>query len=201
MQVSMRKRAEKPKTTTAERQMPVVFTIGHSTRTIDDFIQLLKDHGVLAVADVRTIPRSRYNPQFNSGTLSKSLQKANIAYAHLAGLGGLRHSSGTSINNGWRNASFRGFADYMQTQEFEKALKEFMGLARERPSALMCAEAVPWRCHRSLISDALLVRGIAVEHIRTPTSRQPHKLTPFAKVQGSKLIYPGDASSQMSLSV
>ena len=197
----MHTHAEKSKSTAAERQMPPVFTVGHSTRPIDDFIQLLKAHGVRRVADVRTIPRSRHNPQFNSEALSKSLQKANIAYVHLVGLGGLRHTSRASINTGWRNASFRGFADYMQTHEFEKALKEFIGLAKERPSALMCAEAVPWRCHRSLISDALLVRGIPVEHIMSLTLRQSHKLTPFATVQGCELIYPADTASQMPLDV
>jgi uncharacterized protein (DUF488 family) len=133
------------------KSVPLILTIGHSTRTIEEFIGLLHMHGVTQVADVRTIPRSRHNPQFNADSLPKSLKKSGIGYIHLAGLGGLRHASRASLNTGWRNASFRGFADYMQTPEFEKALKELIKIASRGRVTLMCAEAVPWRCHRSLI--------------------------------------------------
>jgi len=169
---------------------PLVLTVGHSTRSIDDFIQLLLAHDVTFVADVRTIPRSRHNPQFNKETLWKSLKKGHVGYAHFPGLGGLRHPNRTSPNLGWRNTSFRGYADYMQTRGFELALEEALQLAGRQQLALMCAEAVPWRCHRSLIADALLVRGIRVEHIMSPTNCRPHTLTPFAEVRGTHLIYP-----------
>ncbi len=174
----------------AAKSSPPILTIGHSTRTLESFIALLQAHRVSLVADVRTIPRSRRCPQFNAASLPKSLKKAGIGYIHLAGLGGLRHTSRASVNMGWHNASFRGFADYMQTPEFEQALAELMELARRERLALMCAEAVPWRCHRSLIADALLVRGLRVEHITSLAASRPHKLTPFAKVSGLRLIYP-----------
>jgi len=167
-----------------------VLTVGHSTRSLGDFISLLQAHGVTCVADVRTIPRSRHNPQFNSATLPRPLKKAGIGYVHLPELGGLRHSNKGSVNMGWRNASFRGYADYMQTPEFEKALQRLIELAKGSGVALLCAEAVPWRCHRSLIADALLVRGIKAEHIMSPTSRKPHTLTSFAKVKGRRITYP-----------
>ncbi len=181
--------ARKPK---PKRPTPLVLSVGHSTRSIEDFIRLLKAHGVIWVVYVRTIPRSRHNPQFNAEFLPKSLKKAGIGYVHPAGLGGLRHTTRSSVNTGWRNASFRGFADYMQTTEFENALAELVELAAHEQVALMCAEAVPWRCHRSLIADALLVRGIPVEHIMSLTTRRPHALTPFAKVQGLRITYPSE---------
>ncbi|MCL5096939.1 MAG: DUF488 domain-containing protein [Candidatus Omnitrophica bacterium] len=168
----------------------MVLTVGHSTRTIEDFIRLLQAHSVTCVADVRTIPRSRHNPQFNAELLPQSLKKAGIRYVHLAGLGGLRHTTRMSPNTGWRNASFRGFADYMQTPEFENALEELLQLAGRGQVVLMCAEAVPWRCHRSLIADALLARGIRTEHIMSATSRQLHSLTPFARIEGLRITYP-----------
>jgi hypothetical protein len=171
----------------------LVLTIGHSTRTLEEFIGLLQAHGVTCVADVRTIPRSRYNPQFNKESLPSSLEKAGLGYVHLPGLGGLRHAHPDSVNLGWRNASFRGFADYMQTPEFEQGLQELVQLATREQIALMCAEAVPWRCHRSLIADALLVRGIRTEDIMSPTRRQIHTLTPFAKVRGTVITYPTEA--------
>lgn len=173
----------------------MVLTIGHSTRTIGDFIRLLQAHGVACVVDVRTIPRSRHNPQFNADSLPASLKAAGISYRHLPGLGGLRHTSAASVNTGWRNASFRGFADYMQTTKFERALEVLIKLAGRRQVALMCAEAVPWRCHRSLIADALLVREISTGHIMNLTRRQPHVLTPFAKIQGRQITYPTADSS------
>src|SRR5688500_5104565 len=144
----------------ASAKAPVVLTIGHSTRTLNQFITLLQAHAVTCVVGVRTVPRSRHNPQFNKASLPGSLKKAGLRYVHMPGLGGLRHAKRDSLNVGWRNASFRGFADYMQTPEFEESLEELIQVATEERVALMCAEAVPWRCHRSLIADALLVHGI-----------------------------------------
>ena len=174
------------------RPGPIVLTIGHSTHTLEEFIPLLQAHAVSRVVDVRTVPRSRHNPQFNKTSLPGSLKKAGLGYVHMPGLGGLRHAQRDSINVGWRNASFRGYADYMQTPEFEHSLEELIQLAKEEQIAIMCAEAVPWRCHRSLIADALLIRGIRVEDIMSVTRRQVHTLTPFAKVQGSTITYPAD---------
>ena len=171
-------------------QSPIVLTVGHSTRALKDFVALLLAHGVNQLIDVRTIPRSRHNPQFNLERLPRPLQRAGIRYRHMAGLGGLRHARRDSINTGWRNASFRGFADYMQTPEFEEALDQLIDLAQKRRTAIMCAEAVPWRCHRSLIGDALLVRGLRVEEIASQTRTRPHTLTAWARVRGNQLIYP-----------
>ncbi|MGA2091184.1 MAG: DUF488 domain-containing protein [Endomicrobiales bacterium] len=172
----------------------LVMTIGHSTRPIDEFILLLKTHGVDTVVDVRTIARSRHNPQFNKDLLPRTLEKAGVGYLHMAGLGGLRHTLPQSRNTGWKNASFRGYADYMQSEEFKKSLVELISLAHHDHIALMCAEAVPWRCHRSLIADALLVHGIGTEHIMSLTRRQVHMLTPFAKVRGTEITYPKEGS-------
>jgi uncharacterized protein (DUF488 family) len=169
-------------------------TIGHSTHTLEEFIRLLQAHGATRVVDVRTVPRSRNNPQFNRASLPGSLKKAGLGYVHLPGLGGLRHARRDSVNLGWRNASFRGYADYMQTPEFEQSLDELVQLANQERIVLMCAEAVPWRCHRSLIADALLVRGIRTEDIMSATRRQVHALTPFAKVRGTAITYPTEAS-------
>jgi uncharacterized protein (DUF488 family) len=165
----------------------VVLTIGHSTRPLGEFIALLREHGVQKVADVRTVPRSRHNPQFNRETLPRDLAASGIAYAHLPGLGGLRRPRRDSPNTGWRQPGFRGYADYMQTPEFERALGVLVEMAQSERVALMCAEAVPWRCHRSLIADALTVRGVQVEHIMGPGRTQPHRLTPFARLQGTRL--------------
>jgi len=168
----------------------VLFTIGHSTRPIEEFLALLEAHGIRRVVDVRTVPRSRRNPQFGIDVLPENLAGAGIDYAHMPSLGGLRRPRGDSANTGWRNASFRGYADYMQTPEFEQALEELVVLAREQSTAVMCAEAVPWRCHRSLIADALTIRGVTVKHIMSPTSAQPHRMTPFARVDGTRISYP-----------
>ncbi len=176
---------------------PVVLTIGHSTHALEDFINLLHAHGVSLVVDIRTIPRSRHNPHFNRETLPESLEAAGIGYRHMPGLGGLRHARRDSLNTAWRNASFRGFADYMQTPEFEESLAKLIETAKEIRLALMCAEAVPWRCHRSLIADALLGRGITVEHIISKTGRQAHTLTPWAKVEGRRITYPGQAGLKL----
>ncbi len=166
-----------------------VFTIGHSTHTPNDFIGLLKNHSIAIVVDIRTVPRSRHNPQYNTETLPENLRSEGIGYIHMPGLGGLRRPKKDSPNTAWRNLSFRGFADYMQTEEFEKNLAELVNIASSARIALMCAEAVPWRCHRSLVADALLVRGIRVEHI-VGLKSSPHKITPFAKVEGVKIAYP-----------
>ncbi len=168
----------------------VVFTIGHSTRTIETFIRLLEAHGVQRVIDVRTIPRSRHNPQFDRGRLSPALHRARIHYRHMPGLGGLRHPRRDSTNMGWRNASFRGYADYMQTATFRENLDRCIELARRERVVLMCAEALPWRCHRSLIADALLVRGIEVREISSRVRARPHALTPWARVTGHRVTYP-----------
>jgi uncharacterized protein (DUF488 family) len=167
-----------------------VLTIGHSTRPIEEFIELLKAHGVQRVVDVRTVPKSRRNPQFGQDLLPASLGSAGIAYTHMPALGGLRRARADSPNTGWRNASFRGYADYMQTAQFAHGVEEVIRLSRTERIALMCAEAVPWRCHRSLIADALLARGIASADIASPTRRTPHKLTPFARVEGARVTYP-----------
>jgi len=167
-----------------------LWAIGHSTRPASNFIALLHAHGIRQLIDVRTVPRSRHNPQFNQDQLPESLKKAGIQYIHMPVLGGLRHARRDSVNTAWRNASFRGFADYMQTAEFDAGLKESIRLARSRRTAIMCAEAVPWRCHRSLIADALLVRGIQVEEITSEASTRPHSLTPWACVVDQSIIYP-----------
>ncbi len=167
-----------------------IYTIGHSTHTIDEFLAILKTHGIEQIVDVRTIPKSRHNPQFNSDALEKSLKAEGIGYLHMPKLGGLRHAKKDSLNRAWENASFRGFADYMQTEEFEEGLQDLIDLAQQRKTAIMCAEAVPWRCHRSLIGDALLVRGIDVADIMSKSSVKPHTLTPWAEVSGTGITYP-----------
>jgi uncharacterized protein (DUF488 family) len=176
----------------SEKKSLLVMTIGHSTHTIEEFICLLQAHETTCVVDVRTIPRSRHNPQFNKTSLPRSLKKAGLGYVHIPGLGGLRHTLPDSPNRGWENASFRGYADYMQTPGFEQSLEELIRLVKREQIVLMCAEALPWRCHRSLIADALLVRGIRTEHIMSATHRQVHTLTPFAEVRGVVITYPAE---------
>jgi uncharacterized protein (DUF488 family) len=168
----------------------MVLTIGHSTRPIEELIRLLKENGVSRLLDVRTVPRSRYNPQYNADALPEPLAATGIAYRHMPELGGLRKPKQDSVNQGWRNASFRGYADYMQTPEFEAALGTLLSLAEKETVCIMCAEAVPWRCHRSLISDALSVRGVEVRHIMGPGKAGEHKLTLFARVEGLVITYP-----------
>ena len=167
-----------------------VLTVGHSTRSIEAFIELLVGHGVTQLIDVRTVPRSRHNPQFNVETLPGRVAAVNIGYAHAPGLGGFRRSTPDSPNVGWRNLSFRGYADYMQTADFADNLVSLIELAQRDRVALMCAEAVPWRCHRSLIADALLVHGVATCEIVSPKRLQAHTLTPFARVSGREVSYP-----------
>jgi uncharacterized protein (DUF488 family) len=170
--------------------MHTIYTVGHSTRTTEQFLALLKAHGIEELVDVRTIPRSRHNPQFGTEELAASLQQAGIAYTHLGKLGGLRHASKDSVNLGWQNTSFRGFADYMASPEFMLGLDELTSTAEQKTVAIMCAEAVPWRCHRSLISDALTILGWQVLHIQSRKTANLHKLTPFLKVQDGKITYP-----------
>jgi len=174
--------------------MSVILTVGHSTRTLESIVDLLREHGVEKVVDIRTIPRSRHNPQFNRETLPDGLKAAGIGYIHWAGLGGLRHAHRDSPNGGWQNSSFRGFADYMQTEDFEESLKKLIDLSEQEQVVMMCAEALPWRCHRSLVADALKVRGVAVEHIMSLKKRQVHELTPWAHVEGTVITYPPPAS-------
>lgn len=164
--------------------------MGHSTRPIEEFVALLTGHRVTLLVDVRTVPRSRHNPQFSAEALRERLAAANIGYLHAGGLGGFRRTRPDSPNTGWRNLSFRGYADYMQTAEFAQELSGLIELARHERVALMCAEAVPWRCHRSLIADALTVQGLTTCEIASPTRLQTHKLTPFARVHGARIDYP-----------
>ena len=169
-----------------------VLTIGHSTRTVEEFLSILKAHGLERLVDVRSIPKSRRVPQFNSDAFAASLREQGIDYVHLKTLGGRRQAKKDSINTGWRNSSFRGYADYMATDEFRIGLKRLLQIASEKRTAIMCAEAVPWRCHRSLISDALLVRGVYVDDIMSATSTRPHQMTPFATVDGLNITYRAD---------
>jgi len=169
---------------------PLICTIGHSTRPLDEFIDLLRANSVTHVLDVRTVPRSRHNPQFSIDTLPAALQAAGIGYTHLPNLGGLRHARPDSPNGGWRNASFRAYADYMQTAQFAREVERVAALAAQEHCVLMCAEAVPWRCHRSLIADALTVRGVRVEDIVGSKARTPHRITPWARVDGTTISYP-----------
>lgn len=173
-----------------------MLTIGHSTLPIDIFLAILKENGVEWLVDIRTIPKSRHNPQFAQENLQKSLKNAQINYRWQKNLGGLRHPLKDSINTGWRNSSFRGYADYLQTPEFSAALDELLAASPHEQTTVMCAEAVPWRCHRSLVADALFVRGITVQDIyydaKGHSRREPHKLTPFARVKGKRLWYPAE---------
>ena len=168
-----------------------IYTIGHSTRTLDELIDLLRAFDVAVVVDIRTIPRSRRNPQFDIDALRRSLARRRIRYVHLPELGGLRRARRDSVNTAWRNASFRGYADYMLTDDFEAGLAELREVVNDSTAALMCAEAVPWRCHRSLVADALTVRGAHVEHITSRNRASLHRITPFAVVERKCITYPG----------
>lgn len=177
----------------------IVYTIGHSTHPIDEFLELLRAYEIRLLADVRTVPGSRRNPQFNQAPLEQFLREHEVDYVHLKELGGLRRTTKDSINTGWRNLSFRGYADYMQTEEFRSGIERLMELARARRTVIMCAEAVPWRCHRSLIGDALVVRGVRVLDIMSATSAKPHELTAWARVDGDSITYPAtDAETPAS---
>jgi uncharacterized protein (DUF488 family) len=172
-----------------------IFTVGHSTLPLERFVDLLHTYHIERLADVRTIPRSRRNPQFNADTLPSALAKEGIEYLPMPALGGLRHPRKDSPNAGWRNDSFRGYADYMQTQAFTDAVDTLVGAGREKRTAIMCAEAVPWRCHRSLVADALLVRNVPVVEILSTTDWRPHELTGFAAVDGLRITYPPEQAS------
>jgi uncharacterized protein (DUF488 family) len=167
-----------------------IFTIGHSTRTLAEAVEILKAYSVALLVDVRTVPRSRHNPQFNKETLPDALKAEGIKYVHMPELGGFRRPSPDSPNIAWKNKSFRGYADYMQTREFADNLLKLIALARENCAVVMCAEAMPWRCHRSLIADALTVRRVKVEHILNANSHLKHELSPSAHMEGTKITYP-----------
>lgn len=176
-----------------------IFTIGHSTRSIEDFLELLKHYHITELVDIRTIPKSRHNPQFNGPELAHSLRNHHIGYRHQKGLGGLRHTHAHSINMAWHNASFRGYADYMQTVEYKNCIQELIKIAHKKTVVIMCAEAVPWRCHRSLIGDSLLVHGIQVKDIYSIKSVRPHTLTPWAVVQGTTITYPAEDQKKKTI--
>jgi uncharacterized protein (DUF488 family) len=169
-----------------------MWTVGHSTRSLSELTALVRAHGVELIADVRKIPRSRRHPHFDRETLPAALAAAGLGYVHLPGLGGLRREHRDSINRAWRNPSFRAYADYMQTPAFAEELDRLLALGRERPVAIMCAEAVWWQCHRSLIADALVARGEPVLHILTPQRAEPHALRDFARVEAGRVSYPGE---------
>jgi uncharacterized protein (DUF488 family) len=171
----------------------LILTVGHSNRPWDEFLHLLHAHRVTLVADVRKMPGSRKHPHFSRDVLPPALREAGIGYVHLPELGGLRRRRADSPNTAWQNASFQGYADYMLTPEFERSLAELIERSAGERVALMCAEAVPWRCHRSLIADALVVRGFRVEHILSATRIDEHVLRAWAKVEGTRLTYPASA--------
>lgn len=174
----------------------ILWTIGHSTRPIEECISLLRAHGIRLLVDVRRFPASRHNPQFNAESLAKTLQEASLQYRHMPELGGRRKSRPDSVNLGWRSAGFRGYADYMQTDEFWGGLDELMAYGRKKRTAIMCAEAVPWQCHRQLIADALVTRGWTVQHILSKAEAPPHQITSFAKIEHDTLTYPEHTSQE-----
>ena len=169
----------------------VIWTLGHSTRSLDAFLALLVAHDIQRLGDIRTIPQSRRHPHFGQAALARSLADAGIGYTHLPGLGGLRKPRPDSINTAWRHAGFRGYADYMQTPPFAEAIAELLRLAAIDRVAIMCAEAVPWRCHRQLVADALVARGVEAREIESPARTRPHALTAWARVDGERVTYPG----------
>jgi uncharacterized protein (DUF488 family) len=175
-----------------------IYTVGHSTRTLDELVEILRAHEVRGIADVRRFAGSRRLPHFNAENLAATLPPLGLTYLPCPHLGGRRKPDPDSLNTGWRNASFRAYADYMQTAPFREGLEALMSRAIETPLAIMCAEAVPWRCHRSLIADALLVRGWQVLDLMSATKATPHKLTPFAKVEGTRIEYPPPPSDSVS---
>ncbi len=172
-----------------------IFTIGHSTLPVDRFLDLIRTFAIERLVDIRSVPRSRHNPQFNADALADALTRSQIDYVAMPSLGGLRHPRKDSPNTGWRNESFRGYADYMQTPAFADALDKLIAAGREKRVAIMCAEAVPWRCHRSLAADALLIRGVPVIDILSNAGSRLHELTPFAHVEGTRLTYPPQQQS------
>jgi uncharacterized protein (DUF488 family) len=177
----------------SKKEASTIFTIGHSTHPAKEFISILKAYDIQTLVDIRTVPRSRHNPQFSQEALAQTLEANGIIYEYMKDLGGLRHAKQDSPNKGWRNKSFRGYADYMETADFKAALMELIKIGKRSATVIMCAEAVPWRCHRSLVGDALLIRDIQVTDIMSETKSMPHKLTKFAKVKGKKILYPEEA--------
>ena len=169
----------------------MIFTVGHSTRTFDELVDLLKTHGVRQLADIRTVPRSRRHPHFAIDALSRALPVTGIAYRHVPALGGLRKPRQDSVNTGWTHAGFRGYADYMQTQAFADALETLVAWSEVAPTAIMCAEAVWWRCHRRLVADALVARGIVVRHILSRAEAKRHTITEFGVIEQGQVTYPG----------
>ena len=182
---------ERPRRRAPGWRLARIYTVGHSTRSMEELVELLSAHDIHTLVDIRTVPRSRKNPQYSQEVLPQALAQVGFRYVHLPRLGGLRRARRDSPNSAWRNASFRGYADYMQTDEFALGLEELRALIHEGPLALMCAEAVPWRCHRSLVADALFARGVEVRHISSRTRAAPHRLTPFAQLHGRQVLYPG----------
>lgn len=176
----------------AQEPQTVIYTLGHSARSLDELVGLLRCYEIERLVDIRSIPRSWHNPQFNSDQLPESLGRWGIGYVHMKELGGLRHPAQPSTSAGWRNRSFRGFADYMRTDEFQKGLHRLLDMAREHRVAIMCAEAVPWRCHRYLVADALTGAGVKVEHILAADRCRAHSVTSFARLAGGKVAYPDD---------
>lgn len=168
-----------------------LYTIGHSTRPLDEFIRILSAHGIELLVDVRSVPRSRMNPQFNRESLPEALAAAGIRYEHRRELGGLRKPRPDSQNTAWRNDSFRGYADYMETRQFANALAELIYAASECRTSILCAEAVPWQCHRSMISDAVVAAGHEVIHMLSESKAEPHRLTSFALVEDGRVCYAG----------
>jgi uncharacterized protein (DUF488 family) len=181
---------EHPLPEEADWPQGAIFTLGHSTLPIERFLALLHTYGIERIVDIRSMPRSRHNPQFNDTALAGSLAAEHLEYMHIPALGGLRRARKDSLNTGWRNESFRGYADYMQTEEFQGALEALIEMRRGKRVAIMCAEAVPWRCHRSLIADALGVRGVPVVEILSDSNWRMHNLTPFALIDGVRITYP-----------
>jgi uncharacterized protein (DUF488 family) len=189
--------SKQPPTQETDWPQGAIFTVGHSTLPIDQFISLLHTYSIACVADIRTVPRSRHNPQFNGDALAHALNSECIKYVPLPALGGLRHARKDSVNTGWSNKSFRGYADYMQTDSFAEALAMLIQMSCKQ-TAIMCPEAVPWRCHRSLVADALGVRGIQAIDILSESSYRLHKLTRFAHVEGAQTSHPPDQSALLS---
>jgi uncharacterized protein (DUF488 family) len=178
-----------------ERSMASIelWTVGHSTRSFDELVSLLRAWRIEMVVDVRTVPRSRRHPQFNADALAVTLPERGIAYVPMPELGGFRRAQADSPNAAWKTASFRGYADYMLTAEFEQALDRLVEVSAASRVAVMCAEAVPWRCHRSLIGDALVARGHVVHDITSETQAREHRMTRFAHVEGGRVTYPAVA--------
>lgn len=186
--------AKKQRQKRAER--PKIFTIGHSNRTAEEFTELLAAHNVKRLADIRTVPRSGFNPHFNGDALAQTLAEAGIEYVAMPALGGFRSAFADSPNTGWRTLGFRGYADYMVTAEFKKGLKELEKFARRKRTVIMCAEAVPWRCHRSLVSDALIREGWAVYDIMGSGKPKRRKRTPFMRIRKGRITYPPPPQSE-----